>query len=419
MFFYFSKRCYNKSTFKNKNLTMIKKIVSKIKKEKYQALTGGEAVAVAMKQINPEVVAAYPITPQTPIIETFAEFVANGEVDTELIDVESEHSALSAVVGAAAAGGRSMTATSSQGLALMAEIVYVASGSRLPIVMAISNRSLSAPINIHCDHTDSMFLRDASWLQIYSETAQEAYDNTLIALKVAEHKKVQLPAMVMQDGFITSHNVENVLILDDKKAKKFIGKYEIEYPLLNFKKPVTVGPLDLFDYFFEHKYQQAEAMDEARKVLKEVDGEFYKLTGRKYDFIEKYKTSDADFVIVALSSTCGTAKMVVDKLRKEGKKVGLLKIRVMRPFPEKEIAKALEGKKVVAVLDRSISFGAYSPVFTEVRSALYGLSKRPKMQNYIYGLGGRNIGLKDIEKVFVELMKGQVSDSIKYIGLRK
>lgn len=398
---------------------MIKKIMLKIKKEKYQALTGGEAVAVAMKQINPEVVAAYPITPQTPIIETFAEFVANGEVDTELIDVESEHSALSAVVGAAAAGGRSMTATSSQGLALMAEIVYVASGSRLPIVMAISNRALSAPINIHCDHTDSMFLRDASWLQIYSETAQEAYDNTLIALKVAEHKKVQLPAMVMQDGFITSHNVENVLILDDKKAKKFIGKYEIEYPLLNFKKPVTVGPLDLFDYFFEHKYQQAEAMDEARKVLREVDGEFYKLTGRKYDFIEKYKTSDADFVIVAISSTCGTAKMVVDKLRKEGKKVGLLKIRVMRPFPDKEIAKALEGKKVVAVLDRSISFGAYSPVFTEVRSALYGLSKRPKMQNYIYGLGGRNIGLKDIEKVFVELMKGQVSDSIKYIGLRK
>lgn len=398
---------------------MIKKIVSKIKKEKYRALTGGEAVAVAMKQINPEVVAAYPITPQTPIIETFAEFVANGEVDTELIDVESEHSALSAVVGAAAAGGRSMTASSSQGLALMAEIVYVASGSRLPIVMAVSNRALSAPINIHCDHTDSMFLRDASWLQIYSETAQEAYDNTLIALKVAEHKKVQLPAMVMQDGFITSHNVENVLILDDKKAKKFIGKYEIEYPLLNFKKPVTVGPLDLFDYFFEHKYQQAEAMDEARKVLREVDGEFYKLTGRKYDFVEKYKTADADFVIVALSSTCGTAKMVVDKLRKEGKKVGLLKIRVMRPFPDKEIARALEGKKAVAVLDRSISFGAYSPVFTEVRSALYGLSKRPKMQNYIYGLGGRNIGLKDIEKVFIELMKGQVSDSIKYIGLRK
>lgn len=397
---------------------MTTKTVKKTDK-KYRALTGGEAVAVAMRQINPDVVAAYPITPQTPIIETFAKFAADGEVDTEIIDVESEHSALSAVVGASAAGGRAMTATSSQGLALMAEIVYVASGSRLPIVMAISNRALSAPINIHCDHTDSMFLRDSGWIQIYSENAQEAYDNTLIALKVAENKKVQLPAMVMQDGFITSHNVENVIILDDKKAKSFIGKYEPEYPLLNFEKPVTVGPLDLFDYFFEHKYQQAEAMNEAMKALKEADKEFYKLTGRKYDFVENYRMSDAQYVIVALSSTCGTAKMAVDDLRKKGKKAGLLKIRLMRPFPEKEIQKALEGKKAVAVLDRSISFGACSPVFTEVRSSLYGLKKRPKLQNYIYGLGGRNIGLKDIEKVFSELMKGSLSDSIRYIGLRK
>lgn len=399
---------------------MIKKIVKKVsKKIRYEALTGGEATAVAMRQINPDVVAAYPITPQTPIIETFAKFVADGAVETELIDVESEHSALSAVVGAAAAGGRSMTATSSQGLALMAEIVYVASGSRLPIVMAVSNRALSAPINIHCDHTDSMFLRDASWIQIYSENAQEAYDNTLIALKVAENKKVQLPAMVMQDGFITSHNVENVIVLDDKKAKAYVGKYEMEYPLLNFQKPVTVGPLDLFDYFFEHKYQQAEAMDEATKAFRLADQEFFKLTGRKYGFIEEYKTRDADFVIVALSSTCGTAKMVVDDLRKKGMKAGLLKIRVMRPFPAKEIAKALEGKKAVAVLDRSISFGSTSPVFTEVRSALYDLKKKPKLQNYVYGLGGRNIGLKDIEKVFAELKAGKISDGVKYIGLRK
>ena len=398
---------------------MIKKIMAKLKGKKYEALTGGAAVAEAMRQIDPDVVAAYPITPQTPIIETFAQFVADGKVGTELIDVESEHSALSAVVGASAAGGRAMTATSSQGLALMAEIVYVASGSRLPIVMAISNRALSAPINIHCDHNDSMFLRDASWMQFYSENAQEAYDNTLIALKVAENKKVQLPVMVMQDGFITSHNVENVLIINDKKVKSFIGKYEPEYPLLNFKKPVTVGPLDLFDYFFEHKYQQIEAMEESRKIIKEVDKEFYKLTGRKYDFIEEYRTRDAEYVVVALSSTCGTAKMVVDDLRKQGKKVGLLKIRLMRPFPEKEIARALEGKKAVAVLDRSNSYGSTSPVFTEVRSALYDLKKRPKLQNYVYGLGGRNIGLKDIEKVFVELMKGKTSDSIKYIGLRK
>lgn len=389
------------------------------KKHKYKALSGGQAVAVAMKQINPDVVAAYPITPQTPIIETFAQFAADGKVDTELINVESEHSALSAVVGASAAGARAMTATSSQGLALMAEIVYIASGLRLPIVMAISNRALSAPINIHCDHTDSMFLRDAGWIQIYSEDAQEAYDNMLIALKVAENKKVLTPAMVMQDGFITSHSVQNVKILDDEIVQKFVGKYEPEFPLLNIKKPITVGPLDLFDYFFEHKYQQAEALENSKKIIRQVDKEFYSLTGRKYDFIEKYRSGDADYIIIALSSTCGTAKMAVDKLRKEGKKAGLLKIRVFRPFPSEEIAKAIVKAKSIAVLDRSTSFGNFSPVFTEIRSALYNLDKKPKLCNYIYGLGGRNIGLDDIEKVFLNLIKGPVYDNINYIGLRK
>ncbi len=388
------------------------------KKHKYKALSGGQAVAVAMKQINPDVVAAYPITPQTPIIETFAQFVADGKVDTELIDVESEHSALSAVVGASAAGARAMTATASQGLALMAEIVYVASGSRLPIVMAISNRALSAPINIHCDHTDSMFLRDAGWIQIYSENAQEAYDNTLIALKVAENKNVLTPAMVMQDGFITSHSVQNVKILDDKTVKKFVGKYNPIYPLLNIRKPITVGPLDLFDYFFEHKYQQAEALENSKKIIKQVDKEFYSLTGRKYNFIEKYKTNDADHIIVVLSSTAGTAKMTVDNLRKKGKKVGLLKIRVVRPFPNEEISKALSRAKSVAVLDRSTSYGNYSPIFTEVRSALYSLNKKPDLYNHIYGIGGRNIGIDDIEKVFLDLIKGSISDRINYIGLR-
>lgn len=389
------------------------------RKHKYKALTGGQAVAVAMKQINPDVVAAYPITPQTPIIETFAQFVADGEVDTELIDVESEHSALSAVVGAAAAGGRAMTATASQGLALMAEIVYIASGSRLPIVMPITSRALSAPINIHCDHTDSMFLRDASWLQFYSENAQEAYDNTLIALKIAENKKVLLPIMVMQDGFITSHSVQNVKILDDKIVRKFIGKYNPDYPLLNVKKPVTVGPLDLFDYFFEHKYQQIEAMENSRKAIKDVDKEFYKLTGRKYDFIEKYRTENADYIIVVLGSTAGTTKVVVDNLRKNNKKVGLIKIRTMRPFPNEEIAKVLSKTKAVAILDRSVSYGNYSPVFTEIRSALYNLDKKPKLCNYVYGLGGRNISLNDIQKVFSNLIKNPLSASIKYIDVRK
>ena len=389
------------------------------KKHNYKALTGGQAVAVAMKQINPDVVAAYPITPQTPIIETFAQFVADGKVDTELIDVESEHSAMSAVVGASAAGTRAMTATSSQGLALMAEIVYIASGSRLPIVMAVANRALSAPINIHCDHTDSMFLRDASWIQLYSENAQEAYDNTLIAVRLAEHNDVQLPVMVMQDGFITSHSVQNVLILDDEKAKKVIGPFNSHSPLLDIKKPVTIGPLDLFDYFFEHKYQQAEAIDKSKKVLKQIDSEYYKLTGRKYDFIEKYKTNDADYIIVVLSSTAGTAKVVVDNLRKAKKKVGLIKIRCVRPFPNDEIAKALSNAKEVAILDRSISFGNYSPIFTEIRSSLYEVKRKPKIYNYIYGLGGRNIGLNDIENVYNDLMKHRNNDKIKYIGLRK
>ncbi len=387
-------------------------------KTKYQALTGGQAVAEAMRQIDPEVMAAYPITPQTPIIEAFAQIVADGKVNTELISVESEHSALSAVVGASAAGGRAMTATASQGLALMAEIVYIASGSRLPIVMPIANRALSAPINIHCDHSDSMFLRDAGWLQFYSENAQEAYDNTLIALKVAENKKVLLPAMVMMDGFITSHSVENVIIEKDKTVKKFIGRYNSEYPLLNTKKPITIGPLDLFDYFFEHKYQQAEAIEASRKVIKEADKEFAELTGRKYDFIEKYKTGDAEQIIVVLSSTAGTAKMVVDKLRKEGKKVGLLKIRLIRPFPNKEIAQALSKAKSVAILDRAFSFGNFGPVFTEVRSALYNLDKKPKLSNYIFGIGGRNINLKDLEKVYRDMINGKIKDAVQYIGLR-
>ena len=388
-------------------------------KSKYQALTGGQAAAEAMRQIDPEVVAAYPITPQTPIIESFAQIAADGRVKTELVDVESEHSALSAVVGASAAGGRAMTATASQGLALMAEIVYIASGSRLPIVMLVANRALSAPINIHCDHSDSMFLRDAGWLQFYSENAQEVYDNTLIALKVAENKKVLLPVMVMMDGFITSHSVENVVIEKDKMVKKFIGKYNPEYPLLDIENPITVGPLDLFDYFFEHKYQQAEAMEASRKIVKETDKEFAKLTGRKYNLIEKYKTNDAEQVIVVLSSTAGTAKIVVDKLRKEGKKIGLLKIRVMRPFPNREIAQALSKAKTVAVLDRAFSYGNYGPVFTEVRSALYNLDKKPKLSNYIYGIGGRNIDLDDLEKVYWELMKDRVDEEIRYIGLRK
>ena len=393
--------------------------MNKIKLSKYHALSGGEAVAEAMRQIDPEVVAIYPITPQTPIAETFAKFVSNGKVLTELIRVESEHSAMSATVGASAGGVRAMTATSSQGLALMGEILFIASGLRLPIVMSVANRALSAPINIHCDHSDSMAFRDSGWIQIYSENAQEAYDNTLIALKVAENKKVRLPIMVAQDGFITSHAVENVLILPDKIVKKFIGEYISDYPLLDIYHPVTYGALELQDYYFETKRQQIGAMDQAKIILKKTDQEFFKLTGRRYNYFEEYKTKDADFIIVVLSSTAGTAKVVVDKLRKKGIKAGVLKIRLFRPFPEKEIAEALNKTKSIAVLDRSISFGSFGSVFTETRSALFNLQKRPAIQNYIYGLGGRDITSEDIKKVFQNLIKGNIENRIKYIGLRK
>jgi len=414
----------------------------KIKKPKlkYQALSGGEAVAEAMRQIDPEVVAIYPITPQTPIAETFAKFVSDGKVSTELIRVESEHSAMSATVGAAAAGVRAMTATSSQGLALMGEILFVASGLRLPIVMPVANRALSAPINIHCDHSDSMALRDSGWIQIYCENAQEAYDNTLIALKVAENKKVRLPIIVAQDGFITSHSVENVLILPDKIVKKFIGKYTPDYPLLNIAHPVTYGALELPNYYFETKRQQIDAMEQAKKTLKKTDRDFFKLTGRRYNYFEEYKTKNAEFIIVVLGSTAGTTKEVVDKLRKKGLKVGVLKVRLFRPFPEKEITRVLSKTKKVAVLDRSVSFGSFGPLFTEIRSALFNLQKTPAfqrgiksscngvsgkagskklfIQNYIYGLGGRDITPEDIEKVFQDLIKGDIKEKIKYIGLR-
>lgn len=393
---------------------------SQNKKTKYRALTGGEAAAEAMRQINPDVVAVYPITPQTPIVEKFAQFVANGKVHTEMINVESEHSAMSAVVGAAASGVRSMTATSSQGLALMSEVVYIASGLRLPILMHVSARALSAPINIHCDHSDVMMVRDAGWIMIFSETAQEVYDNTLVALRAAEHKDVQTPAMVIQDGFITSHGVENVLTFEDEEVQKFVGKYEPLYPLLNTKKPISYGALDLFDYFFEHKRQQIEGIEKSRAILAKADEELAKISGRKYSFVEKYKTEDADFVMVVIGSTAGTAKAVVDAMLEKGVKAGLLKIRLYRPFPEKEVIEALAKAKAIAVLDRALSFGAFGPLFTEVRSALFNLPGKPWLQNYIYGLGGRDIDESDLATVFDDLVNGKVEeDKIKYIGLRE
>jgi pyruvate ferredoxin oxidoreductase alpha subunit len=387
-------------------------------------LTGDQAVAMAMKQIDPDVVAAYPITPQTEIVMYFSNYVANGHVSTEMIPVESEHSAMSACVGASAAGARTMTATSANGLALMWEIVYIAASLRLPILMPVVNRALSGPINIHCDHSDTMGARDSGWIQIYCENGQEAYENTILAVKIAEHKDILLPVMVCQDGFITSHAVEGVELFDDKKVKEFVGEYKPAHSLLDVDNPVTYGPLDLQDYYFEHKRQESEAMKAALKIIPEVFKEYEKTFGTRYDFIDTYKLEDADIAIVALSSTAGTARGVVDELRAQGVKAGLLRPRVFRPFPNKKIIQALKNIKVVGILDRSESFSAEGgPLYTEIKAALYDSNIKPLVTNYIYGLGGRDIFPEDIKKVYVDLgeifKNKKVANSINYLGSRE
>lgn len=393
-------------------------------KSKKIPLTGDQAVATAMKQIEPDVVAAYPITPQTEIVMYFSNYVANGQVSTEMIQVESEHSAMSACVGAQAAGARTMTATSANGLALMWEIVYIAASLRLPIVMPVVNRALSGPLNIHCDHSDTMGARDSGWLQIYCESAQEVYENTILAVRIAEHKDILLPVMVCQDGFITSHGVEGLELFEDKLVKDFIGEYKPDYPLLDVEHPVTYGPLDLPDYYFEHKRQQSEAMKGALRIIPDLFKEFEKAFGKKYDFIDTYKLEDADMAIVALSSTAGTARGVVDELRAQGIKLGLLRPRVFRPFPKEKIIQALKNAKAVAILDRSESFSAEGgPLYTDIKAALYDSDIRPFVINYIYGLGGRDIFPNDIKKVYSDmasiLKNKKVSNPLNYLGSRE
>jgi len=381
-------------------------------------LTANYAIAEAMRQISPDVVAAYPITPQSAIVERFAKFVANGIVDTEMVRVESEHSAMSACVGASMAGARAMTATCSAGLALMWEILGVASGLRCPIVMPVANRALSAPINIHCDHSDSMGARDLSWIQIYCENAQEAYENVFLALKLAEHSDVQLPVMVCEDGFITSHCVQNVRIYEDDAIKKFISERKPEFDLLDLKSPITVGAIELQDYYFETKRQQEEAMGKALKIYLDAGKELSKTTGNKYPYSESYRLEDADAVIVTMSSAAGTTKAVVDRLRGNGKKVGLLKLRLFRPFPYDAVRKALKGAETVGVLDRSFSFGAYAPLFSEIRNSMYPLAKKPRLQSYVFGLGGRDLLESHVEQAFKELLSGLTTKEEKYLGLR-
>lgn len=380
---------------------------------KQVAMTGNEAVANAIKQINPDVIAAYPITPQTDIVQFYSTFAANGLVDTQMVTVESEHSAMSATIGASAAGARAMTATSSQGLALMHELLHIASGFRLPIAMPVVNRAVSAPINIHCDHSDTMAALTTGWIQIYGENAQEAYDNMIQAVKIAEDPRVKLPVMVCYDGFITSHAVENLVLVPDEKVKEFVGEYKPQHRLFDFDNPITFGPLVLPDYFSEIKAQEAEGMLAAREVILEVAKEYEKISGRKYGWFEGYKLDDAERVIVVLSSAAGTAKVVVDELRAQGEKVGLLKPRVLRPFPAEELVKALSGAKVVAVMDRAETFSTQGgQIFTELRAAFYEAPKKPLMRNYIFGLGGRDTTTAHIRTVFEQLKQDQERGSV-------
>ena len=389
-----------------------------------ERLSGNEAVATAMKQINPDVVAAFPITPSTEIPQYFSTFVANGSVDTEFVAVESEHSAMSACIGAEAAGSRAMTATSANGLSLMWEMIYIASSLRLPIVMNLVNRAVSGPLNIHNDHSDAMGVRDAGWIMLFSENNQEAYDNNLMAHKIAENKDVQLPIMICQDGFITSHSIENIELENDEDVKKFVGEYHPEHYLLNKKEPMAIGPLDLQAYLFEHKAQQGNAMKAAKQVILDVSKEFEKWTGRHYDLFEEYRLDDAEIAIVCMNSTAGTTKAVVDKLREQGVKAGLLKIRVYRPFPGEEVAKALSHLKAVAVLDKSDSLNAIGgALFEDVVSSMYVAKQNVPIVNYVYGIGGRDTTEKEINSVYADLAEivkdGIVENPYRYLGLRK
>jgi len=386
------------------------------------ALEGNQAIALAMRQINPDVVAAYPITPQTEIVQVFSEYVANGEVNTEFVTVESEHSALSACVGASAAGARVMTATSSQGLALMWEVLYIASGARLPIVMTVVNRALSSPINIHCDHSDAMGARDSGWIQFWSETVQEAYDNLIQAIRIAE--KVHLPVMVNMDGFITSHAEEVIEPLSDEDVRSFVGEYKPTRMLLDVSNPYTIGPLALQDSYFEFKRSQAEAYKQVIPVVREVAEDFAKISGRKYELYEVYNLEDAEIGLVVLNSAAGTAKDVVDTLRTQGKKVGVIKPRLFRPLPVEELKKELSHLEVIGVMDRADTYGGFGgPLFGDIRSILYDSPNHPVILDYIYGLGGRDVTLEHIHKVFegLESVKSscKVENLVNYIGIRE
>lgn len=386
-------------------------------------MTGSRAVAEAMRQTNPEVVAAYPITPSTPIVEIFSQMVADGDVDTEFVAVESEHSAMSACIGAAAAGVRAQTVTSSQGLALMWELLYVASGLRLPIVLHVANRTLSAPINIHCDHSDAMGARDAGWVQLFAENPQEVYDHALISVRIAEEPEVRLPVMECQDGYTVSHCAERVEVLPDGVARLFVGRYEPPLSLLDTQHPVTIGALTGPDYFFETRRQLAQAMEAAAEAIPRIFREYARLSGRSYDVVEGYGLEDAELALVVMGSAAGTVRDVVQTLRQRGLKVGLLKIRTYRPFPARRVAQALQGAAAVGVLDRALSPGASgNPLFLDVLCALSRAGGPPAV-GYTYGLGGRELRPRDVLQAVHDLAQvaeeGPQGQRLFYISLRE
>lgn len=391
---------------------------------KRDRLSGNEAVAIALRQINPDVFPAFPITPSTEIPQYFASFAANGEVDTEFIPVESEHSSMSAAIGASAAGARALTATSSCGLAYMWEELYIAASNRLPLALALVNRALSGPININCDHSDSMGARDSGWIQMYAENNQEAYDNMVQAFRISEHKDVKLPIMICQDGFITSHAVENIELLEDNEVRSFVGEYEPENYLLNPECPMAVGPYSVTDYYMEAKRNQAEGMKHVEQVVLDVAREFAELSGREYGLFEAYRLDDAERAVVMIGSAAGTTKDAIDRLREKGEKVGLLKIRLYRPFPAEAIADALKNVKAVAVMDRAEGYTNHGgPLGADVMAALFRARSTALATNIIYGLGGRDVRVEDMEQVFEDLQvmidQDDAGETYRYMGLRE
>ena len=386
-------------------------------------MSGNEAVATALRQINPDVFPAFPITPSTEVPQYFSNYVANGLVDTEFITVESEHSSMSAAMGASAAGARALTATSSAGLAFMWEVLGVAASSRLPVGLAAVCRALTGPLNINCDHSDTMGARDSGWIQLYAEDNQEAYDNMVMAFNIAEHKDVMLPIMVCQDGFITSHAVNDMELLDDKVVKKFVGEREPSEYLLNPDEKFAVGPYAVSDYYMESRKAQAHAMENAKKVIMDVAKDFEKISGRKYGLIEEYKMDDAEYAIVIIGSAAGTSKEAIDQMRENGDKVGLVKVRSFRPFPAEEIANALKGTKAVAVMDRSEAFSTNGgPLGAETMQAMYQYGCDALAINIMYGIGGRDVRVEDIKDVYETLKDiaktGDRGEIYRYMGLR-